>query len=509
MSARILIVNSNPEEATRIQGWLKDFSACAESDPEAGWRRLGEEPFEAVVLEDGLFDLRHVLRRVEQSRHIGCFVILVGARPLPERALSAVTAGAYAFLLRPLSCLKLTATLRRGLANRKKLLDIVGMAAELREANRKLAQQKRSLEREKRELIAKGRQLNLMSELGCAAGSTLEPARIAAKVSTRLCRELPVESWALLFAPLAGEPAALYLPGPVDEAAAAALGGDLRDRLVKAGGRAQGFEVRPLGRRTLSPQAAARLANEPGLILPLLAGGTPIGLYKLLPYAPLPADLLALAESAANIMALGLRNAGELLAARRLAERDSLTRLANRRAFERQLRREFGRWRRYRQPLTLLMADIDHFKLVNDRYGHQVGDRVLRHVARAIQAAVRDCDFVARYGGEEFAVLLPQTALESGLNLAARLKKLAEVRPPLPGPEPLGLTLSVGLADTLAPQAEDAPDLIRLADHALYLSKNAGRNRISTWRDIADLDAEPAGWVQPGVPQVWQPWEIA
>jgi diguanylate cyclase (GGDEF)-like protein len=510
MSARVLVIDTNPSEAAQIREWLAPCRVEVEGDPEAGWERLSAEPFDAVLLEDGRLETRRVLRRLEQG-HLGCFLIILGDRPTPERALAAVTGGAFAYLLRPLKAPKVRSALRRGLNNRQKLLEIVALAEELRRANRQLGQQRDRLEREKRQLAAKGRQLNLLNELGGAASSTLEPERIVAAVSQRLCRELPLAAWAALFAPPGAEVATLFLPGPMTPVAAGELGRQLQARLIRAGGRVQAVTVYPIGRRCLGPRQAARLAGEPGLVLPLLAGGHPIGLYKLLPQGELGADLVGVAESAANIIALGLRNAGELLAARKLADYDALTRLANRRAFERQLRHEFGRWRRYRHPLTLIMADIDHFKDINDRYGHQTGDRVLRQVARALCAAVRECDFVARYGGEEFSVILPQTELAASLNLARRLKQVVESHPLVVKSAPLSLTVSLGVADTAAPQAEEPLDLVRLADHALYLSKSAGRNRISTWRDIQGPEGGLSSAPRPGSapePAGRQPLEV-
>ena len=508
MSARVLVIDSRPEEAEFLRSLLEgQFHTEVETDPEAGWLRLAEGPFDGVLLEDGLLKTGRVLRRLDEASP-GCFLILFGERPSAGHALAAVMSGAYTYLLRPLRAAKVSAALRRGLSNRKKLLGIVAMARDLREANRKLTRQKRRIEEEKGRLAAKSRQLNLLGELSRAASSTLEPGRIVGAVGARLCRELPLKSWAVLFAPSPGERATLFLPGLMPQPKAAALARQLLERLGRAGGGAPGFEVHPLGQRALAPELTTRLTEDCGLILPLLDAGQPIGLYKLLPQEGLSSDLVRLAESAANMVALGLRNAGELICARRLADHDALTRIANRRAFERQLRQEFSRSRRYRQPLTLVMADIDHFKLVNDRYGHQVGDEVLYKVASALAGAVRDCDFVARYGGEEFAVILPQTGLESSLALARRIKRVVEAKRALRGPAPLRLTLSLGLADTAAPQAEEAPDLIRLADHALYLAKNSGRNRISTWRDVIDTGAPPpprGGAAQP----LWQPSEAS
>src|SRR4030042_1628320 len=213
MSARVLVIDTTPSEAAQIREWLAPCRVEVEGDPEAGWQRLIAEPFDAVFLEDGRLETRRVLRRLEQG-HLGCFLIILGDRPTPERALAAVTGGAFAYLLRPLKAPKVRTTLRRGLNNRQKLLEIVALAEELRRANRQLGQQRDRLEREKCQLAAKGRQLNLLNELGVAASSPLEPERIVAAVSQRLCRELPLAAWAALFAPPGAEGATLFLPGP-------------------------------------------------------------------------------------------------------------------------------------------------------------------------------------------------------------------------------------------------------------------------------------------------------
>jgi diguanylate cyclase (GGDEF)-like protein len=499
MSARILIIDSRQGEAAQLQEWLSGhFHTEVEHGFEAGWQRLASETWDAVLLEDGLLDVRRLLRRLE--RHLGCFLVLIGERPSPERALSAVMAGAYTYLLRPLKGPRVKAALSRGLRNRKKLLGIVAMAEDLREANRKLILQKTRLQDEKKRLAAKTRQLNLVNELSCAANSSLEPGRIIGAVGARLSRELWLGSWAVLFAPPGAERAALFLPGLLPREVTAELGRQMLGRLGRVGGRAQTLDIHPVTQRRVAQETGARLCVEGGLTLPLLAAGQPIGLCKLLPEKVLSADLVRLAESAANMVALGLKNAGELLVARRLADYDALTRLANRRSFERHLRQEFSRSRRYHQPLTLIMADIDHFKRINDCYGHQVGDRVLARVGQCLNAAVRDSDFAARYGGEEFAVILPQTALESALVLAERIKRLVEGSPVQAASEQVRMTLSLGVADTAAPQADEPLDLVGLADQALYLSKSTGRNRISTWRDL--VGAEVPGVRPEPVPSV-------
>ncbi len=164
-----------------------------------------------------------------------------------------------------------------------------------------------------------------------------------------------------------------------------------------------------------------------------------------------------------------------------LARTDELTGLANRRSFYQDLEREWNRARRYGGPVTAIMVDIDHFKEVNDRYGHQTGDEYLRRVAEILSgAAKRAGDLVARLGGEEFVLVLPGTTASEAALVAERLRReLQELGlPNADAPTCPQLTLSAGVA-SLRPGDGHTPDeLIQLADKALYRAKEEGRNRV-------------------------------
>jgi diguanylate cyclase (GGDEF)-like protein len=158
------------------------------------------------------------------------------------------------------------------------------------------------------------------------------------------------------------------------------------------------------------------------------------------------------------------------------AYKDQLTGIANRRSFDENLEIEWRRGTRTERPLSLLMVDIDYFKLYNDKFGHQQGDWALRQVAVEIErAARRPGDFSARYGGEEFAIVLPETSLE-GAFAAAQAVRLA-IRDLAIAFDENPLTVSVGCATLVPSEGEDASALIRLADAALYQAKAAGRDR--------------------------------
>ncbi|MDQ5822758.1 MAG: diguanylate cyclase [Chloroflexota bacterium] len=182
-----------------------------------------------------------------------------------------------------------------------------------------------------------------------------------------------------------------------------------------------------------------------------------------------------------------------------LSVRDELTGLYNRRELNRLLHEEEDRYRRYHRPASLVLVDIDHFKLVNDTYGHQAGDSVLRQVAQVLESHLRTTDKVARFGGEEFAVVLPETNAGDAYGVAEQLRKaLGSLRCWYQSNEgvavEIGVTVSLGVAG-LSLDANNVEDWIEAADAALYFSKRTGRNK-TTCSEPATLDpnTEAASW---------------
>lgn len=162
-----------------------------------------------------------------------------------------------------------------------------------------------------------------------------------------------------------------------------------------------------------------------------------------------------------------------------LARTDALTGLANRRAFDAGARREIERARRYGTPLALVIADLDHFKTINDRHGHHVGDLVLQEFARILGDSVRGVDLVGRWGGEEFAILMPGTDLDEARLAAERMRQsLAEHVADCEGHE-CRVTASFGVAAFVS-SAPTMDALLGRADAALYRAKDNGRNRVET-----------------------------
>jgi diguanylate cyclase (GGDEF)-like protein len=192
-----------------------------------------------------------------------------------------------------------------------------------------------------------------------------------------------------------------------------------------------------------------------------------------------------------------------------LAARDPLTGLLNRRAFQERLRTELERGSRYRRPLSVAMVDIDHFKRVNDDHGHDVGDEVLRQMAKLLLAGVRRVDAVARLGGEELVVLFPETPLAGAQLCMSRIREAGHATAfgPGAGGRPLRVTFSCGITDATA-AGSDAALLMKLADDALYAAKRGGRDRIELAVDRTPFSAPPASKQQP-TPVAQQPIEDA
>ena len=213
------------------------------------------------------------------------------------------------------------------------------------------------------------------------------------------------------------------------------------------------------------------------VVVPLIAEGSRMGAlvteqsprrrYKM------DSRSLAMLEQFALHAALALSNVKLLRQVQRMAETDALTGVWNRMMFDQMLRKEAHRAQRDGTTFGLVMLDIDHFKNLNDTYGHQAGDDVLRRFAKVLERNARDFDVVARYGGEEFAVILPEVHLHEAVEVAERLRRsLTEVEAPLP------ITASFGVA-VYPVSASTESSLIRAADEALYASKSGGRDCVT------------------------------
>jgi two-component system, cell cycle response regulator len=230
----------------------------------------------------------------------------------------------------------------------------------------------------------------------------------------------------------------------------------------------------------VDPRLAALLPFARNIaIFPMTAEGKPVGVLAVEHSGRtgrIERRVVDMVSQFVSHAALALENASLYQLVQKQAETDALTGIPNRRTFESTLEREMSRAARSGEQVTLAMFDIDHFKSLNDTYGHQTGDDVLKKVAQALAITCRDFDTPARYGGEEFAVILPSCSSKESLAVAERLREaIAQIDAVTP------VTASSGVA-TFPTHAADLQSLIKAADEALYESKRGGRDRVTRSR---------------------------
>jgi diguanylate cyclase (GGDEF)-like protein len=222
-----------------------------------------------------------------------------------------------------------------------------------------------------------------------------------------------------------------------------------------------------------------RLAHKPKAMIavPLKVGSEVIGVVAVWRHSGITPHAAQDLETLAPYAALQLRHARELGAIRTMAERDALTGLNNRHSFDAFFSAEAARFDRYQRPFALVIFDIDHFKSVNDRYGHDAGDFILQKVGEVIRGSLRNVDFAARLGGEEFVVVLPETGLAKGVEIAERVRtRTQELALDWRG-QYIDVRVSAGVS--AIPECVPRADaLLRSADTALYQAKRQGRNQV-------------------------------
>jgi diguanylate cyclase (GGDEF)-like protein len=177
--------------------------------------------------------------------------------------------------------------------------------------------------------------------------------------------------------------------------------------------------------------------------------------------------------------------------AKLLSETDELTGLHNMRGFVVIANRLFAQAQRYQRPASFLMVDSDSLKQVNDRFGHDAGSRLLRHLVKAMQAQLRFTDVAARYGGDEFVIMLPDTPARGALEVGERIRHAVESTPYVVDSSTVTCTVSIGVA-SFPQDGRSMEGLLARADSALYLAKKAGRNRVVQCEPVAPRSAPPA-----------------
>lgn len=226
-----------------------------------------------------------------------------------------------------------------------------------------------------------------------------------------------------------------------------------------------------------NPEFLNLIGTRSGLIIPLVVRDRVLGaafMQDCEKHREWSIDDISLIGSLCDQVAVAIENAELHMEIERQAVTDGLTGVANRRSFNESLTKEFERAKRYGQPLSLAVIDLDYLKKINDTYGHMTGDEAIKSIGTVLQQSSRSIDITARYGGEEFCVLLPNTDIDMAEQLAERLRRLIR-ETEIDGPG--ALSASIGVA-SFPLHADGAEDLFLRADEALYRAKQDGRNRV-------------------------------
>lgn len=214
------------------------------------------------------------------------------------------------------------------------------------------------------------------------------------------------------------------------------------------------------------------------VFMPVSHKSVPLGVVVMASNETFGAEDLARLDLFRHGLGLALNNALAHSRLQRLAALDPLTGVYNRRFGLGRLHEEFGRAVRANTPLGVMMLDLDHFKSVNDTYGHQVGDRLLTSVAGIVSSMLREGDILVRYGGEEFLIVLPAASSENIRSIGERVRRAVEESSLVDGSQTVRITISIGGAAYPNQNVPGEESLLELADEALYIAKQAGRDRV-------------------------------
>lgn len=336
-----------------------------------------------------------------------------------------------------------------------------------------------------RELLSrKTEQLMFLNTVLSNATERLEVAEILAQAGRDLKMMLPVLSVQGAFWNVLGTgkhvEAEIYLtPGMMPE-----IQGEWTNLMIDNISSLSGLDVAGYNVSETASVCENSMSYSPAsgrvLALPLVARGDKFGCLVMLceRNVRLAKDQVSTLNAAVNHLSLALNNALMFDKIKTRADRDGLTRVYNRRSFDERLEEEFKRHQRLKTDLSLLMIDLDHFKYINDTYGHLAGDMVLEKVARLFECTLRSTDFIARYGGEEFVIILPHTTENNAQMLAERIRKRIEETNMVFDGTSFNVTASIGVSSICPAGFAVENGLVQRADEALYEAKQNGRNRV-------------------------------
>lgn len=359
---------------------------------------------------------------------------------------------------------------------------------ELHRANKMLRLQKKKLLEEKNALKKQGDDLILLNELSKALVSTLDTEKIIHTAFKKMQAIVPhhimslflfkrKKLWVLSTMDL--------LPNNIEEIKSFMINA-LKDITGCSEEKTNGMSViaSAIEAREMlikkNGSSNKRLSSIQRLFFPMEVGDARVGGIVLVRYSgtPFSEHEHNITSMVVSTLTLALRNSEIHEEVQKLATTDSLTCLYNKRYFLENLSKMFKTTLRYQTPVSLIMIDIDNFKLINDHFGHQAGDQVLKEISTLLTKSLREIDIPARYGGDEIAIILPETEIEQAFFVARRIKRLIESSPVRFKDNVITLKACFGISSCPNPSIKTVEDMIAAADTALYKAKRNGKNRI-------------------------------
>ncbi len=423
--------------------------------------------------DTALLDKIHFfLRRVRELNATTC--VIVSGNPIPLEDVSALLrGGVYDYLKSPIPLDKLERAIEQGLQTREHAEEII----------RSMALANERLLEEKNRLQMWNHDLSRIYQVNQTLASFLNPGLTISAFAESLKPLIPYDTLSLFLKGRGGADRVWVFPRQnettdrdyiKEEAALLGKSFSLYDEKLEPLALPDGFEV-------FIPLVIA--AEKLGILrITRRSEGAPISLNEY------QRQILLMVTTS---LSLSLRNAEMYQQVKELAATDELTHILNRRAFLNILDRELKRSNRLETKLALLLIDLDHFKEVNDIYGHLAGDAVLQEIAFLLNQSIREIDVLARYGGEEFVIVLPEVEQKEAFIAAERIRHLIGAHIFRKDKDPIHLTVSIGMAIFPLSSTKNPEDLFHLADLALYLAKKKGRNRIEISSPDTELPLKP------------------
>jgi diguanylate cyclase (GGDEF)-like protein len=449
---------------------LLGFETKSAAAAQSALALLDQSPPDIVILDEAVEDLTpgQFLDECER-RDLDTFILVLVHDTDLNRVMDWMMEGTFACLEKPINWERFLSVIDKGLENKEAYRQVVNLTKELKFSNQALRDEKAAL-KEKTE------NLRFLYDLGTRLSATLDCREIFRTVAFSLNRAFGIEPVIILTDFSRDEAQRLYSSRRLDN--------DTVAQMVKSCGTGErDVEIVDEG----NVEEGTKTFPKAFWDVPLIAAGKTCGQLRvgLNTDAPFGQEKRMLLESAAYQAAQALFNAHQHQRALHMAAHDPLTGLLNRRAFQEHLELEFDRHLRYGTDHSLVIIDLDRFKSVNDRFGHDTGDLVLKMVSEVIAGQVRASDVSARLGGEEFVVLLSNTVGRQAFRQAERIREEIKAIPFTFQNVTYNQTVSMGVADTAAFPLDNPDRLMHLADQALLLAKREGRD---TTRRAADLD---------------------